>query len=160
MKAHFERLAAYNAWANGRLYAAASARPAAELTTDLGAFFGSILATLNHIMVADLIWAARLRGVAQPPFGLDHVLHDTLAELTPARQAMDADLVRLVAEIDLAAPVHYRRGGTAYQAVPGDLLIHMFNHQTHHRGQVHAMLTRLGAPSPVLDLIYFQRGEG
>ncbi|MEM9781975.1 MAG: DinB family protein [Pseudomonadota bacterium] len=157
MKAHFRMLAAYNAWANARLYAVAGTLTPEALNRDLGAFFGSILATLNHIMVADLIWAARLRDQPQPPFALDHVLHDDMGDLTAARRVLDADLQRLVEEIAPDETIRYTRRGAQITAVAGALMAHLFNHQTHHRGQVHAMLTRLGEDAPALDLIYFQR---
>ncbi|MEL6335625.1 MAG: DinB family protein [Pseudomonadota bacterium] len=157
MKAHFRMLAGYNAWANDRLYATCAALPAEDLARDLGAFFGSILATLNHVMVADLIWLARLRGGAQLPLALDHILHDDFAELAAARRVMDRDVAAVVEEIDPAAILRYLRRGAPQKAVAADLMAHLFNHQTHHRGQVHAMLTRLGTEAPALDLIYYQR---
>ncbi|MEL6197811.1 MAG: DinB family protein [Pseudomonadota bacterium] len=157
MKAHFRMLAGYNAWANQRLYAAAAALPEGEVERDLGAFFGSILATLNHIMVADLIWLTRLRGQAPPPFALDHILHNDLAELAAARTVMDQDIARAVEEVEPTATITYPRRDAMMSAPAADLLAHLFNHHTHHRGQVHAMLTRLGAEAPALDLIYYQR---
>lgn len=157
MKAHFRMLAGYNTWANARLYNACAALPEQAVSRDLGAYFGSILATLNHVMVADLIWLARLRGGAQPAFALDHILHEDLAELAAARRVLDADIARAVEETDPAATVTYARRGMEMAAPAAELLAHLFNHQTHHRGQVHAMLTRLGAEAPALDLVYYQR---
>lgn len=162
MKAHFRMMAAYNAWANRRLYAAAGDLPDAEYRLDLGAFFGSIHATLNHVMVADLIWIARIRGQGNPPFGLDHILHDDLGELTAARKVLDDDIARLVEAQDAASlagdftytTVTDRREVTGALAAA---MAHVFNHQTHHRGQIHALLTRLGQAAPELDLIYYQR---
>ncbi|MEM7508170.1 MAG: DinB family protein [Pseudomonadota bacterium] len=162
MKAHFRMMAAYNAWANRRLYAAASDLPEAEYHLDLGTFFGSAHGTLNHIMVADLIWIARIRGQRNPPFGLDHILHEDLGELTSARKVLDDDIARLVEAQDaasLAGEFTYATV-TDHREVTQPLapaLAHLFNHQTHHRGQVHALLTRLGRAAPALDLIYFQR---
>lgn len=142
-------MAAYNAWANEKLFKVASGLDDAALNRDLGAFFGSVMATLNHIMVADLIWIARLRGQRPPGFGLDHILHDTLEELAAARAVLDPDLQRLVEETDPLAEISYLRRGEAQRADAAALLAHLFNHQTHHRGQVHAMLTAAGAiPEP------------
>lgn len=162
MKAHFEMFAAYNGWANRRLYDAALALPHAEATADRGAAFGSIVGTLNHIMVADLIWLARFRGQRNPPLSLDHVLHDDRAELAAARRVLDADIARFVdglSEADLAAAFTYTTvtDGRAVTQPLGPALAHLFNHQTHHRGQVHALLTGLGHAAPALDLIYYQR---
>lgn len=159
MKAHFEMFAAYNAWANDRLYAAAGNLPGADYRRDCGAAFGSIGATLNHIMVADLIWLARFRGQACP-LALDHILHEDHAELTAARRVLDDDVARFVAEQTdeiLAASFEYRNmQGEPFRQPLDPALAHLFNHQTHHRGQCHAMLTRLAGEAPALDLIYFQ----
>ncbi|MGF1551551.1 MAG: DinB family protein [Paracoccaceae bacterium] len=165
MKAPFATFAAYNAWANARLYASLAPVPPEDLARDLGAFFGSILVTLNHVMVADLIWLARFRGQRPPPFALDHVLHDDLAELSAARRVLDADVAAYVDGLDaaaLAGRFAYLRASTGERLeeplMPA--LAHLFNHQTHHRGQAHAMLTRLGHRAPALDLIYFAREAG
>ncbi|MEL6478412.1 MAG: DinB family protein [Pseudomonadota bacterium] len=162
MKAHFRMLGAYNAWANTRLYAAAAGLSEADYRADLGAFFGSVMATLNHIMVADLIWAARIRGAPNPPFALDHILHDDHAELTAARRVLDHDLITLVETLDedaIAGAFSYRTltGNRAVTEPLAPALAHLFNHQTHHRGQIHALLTRLTGTAPALDLIFFQR---
>ncbi|MEM6679808.1 MAG: DinB family protein [Pseudomonadota bacterium] len=159
MKAHFQMFAAYNAWANARLYGAAGALSRTELDADLGAFFRSILGTLNHIMVADLIWLARLRAQRQPLFELDHVLHSDFAELSAARKVLDDDVIRVVDEAPAAVDdaIAYTRAGREERQGRAQALAHLFNHQTHHRGQVHAMLTRLGHAAPSLDLLYYQR---
>lgn len=163
MKAHFDRFAAYNAWANARLFAACAALPEADLRRDLGAAFGSLLGTLNHLLVTDVIWAARLRGQAGPPWALDHVAHEDFAELTAAREAMDADLIRLVGELteaDMGGQIRYARVSDPSAVIVqprAEALAHLFNHQTHHRGQAHALLTRLTGTAPPLDLLFFQR---
>lgn len=162
MKAHFEMMAAYNAWANGRLMAAAAALPEADYRADLGAAFGSVHGTLNHLVVADRIWLARFRGAPAPGLRLDQIVHDDRAGLDAARRALDDDIVAFVAglgEADIAAEFTYRmvtRDREVTQPM-APALAHFFNHQTHHRGQVHALLTRLTGEAPPLDLIYFQR---
>ncbi len=162
MKAHFEMMAAYNAWANEMLYGAVSELGDADYRADLGAFFSSIHGTLNHVVVADLLWLARFRRQPRPPFSLDAIPHDDREELWAARRVLDADTIRYIGglgEADLA-------GGLTYSMVARDEIVtqpliqalaHFFNHQTHHRGQVHALLTRLTGASPPLDLVYFQR---
>lgn len=162
MKAHFRELAAYNAWANTRLYGAATALPEGDWMRDLGAAFGGVGQTLNHIMVADLIWLSRFRGPASPPFALDHVLHDDPEELWAARRVLDRDVEAFVeglSEAAIAAEFTYRTVTDRREVTQplGPALAHLFNHQTHHRGQAHAMLTRLTGAAPALDLIYFQR---
>ena len=162
MKAHFQMFADYNAWANERLYAAAAGLTKEALEEDLGAFFGSVFGTLNHIMVADLLWLARLREQSAPKLALAGTLHDTLDELTAARRVLDADIVRYadgVTEDELAAEITYTTitGPMTMTQRRDQALAHFFNHQTHHRGQVHALLTRLTGDAPPLDLLFYQR---
>ncbi len=165
MKAHFEMMAAYNAWANARLQGAVEALGEADYRADLGAFFGSVHGTLNHLVVADRIWLARFRGEPPPGLRLDQIVHDDRAGLAAARRALDAEIIDFVAgltEDRLAGDFSYRpitRDGEMTQKL-APALAHFFNHQTHHRGQVHALTTRLTGEAPALDLIYFQRGEG
>ncbi|MEM7528987.1 MAG: DinB family protein [Pseudomonadota bacterium] len=162
MKAHFQMFAHYNAWANERLYAACGTLAKDQLETDLGAFFGSVSATLNHIMIADLLWLARLREQKPPDFSLVDILHDDFAELTAARRVLDADIVRYtddVTEEALADTITYTTitGPMTMTQRRDNALAHFFNHQTHHRGQVHALLTRLTGDAPPLDLLFYQR---
>lgn len=164
LKAHFAMFARYNAWANRRLFDAAAPLPDADRRRDLGAFFGSIHRTLNHLLVTDVIWMARLRGVAPPRWGLDHVAHDGFEDLRAARAAMDADMLGFVAgleEADLTRRVRYRTISAPAEVTQplAEALAHLFNHQTHHRGQAHALLTRLTGAAPSLDLIAMQREE-
>lgn len=162
MKAHFEMMAAYNAWANRRLYAAAASLPEADYRADLGAYFKSVHGTLNHLMVGDILWLARFRGRPNPPLRLDQILHDGRADLTAAREALDTEIIAFIAaqnETSLRADITYSMI-TRPEAVTepiGPALIHFFNHQTHHRGQAHALLTRLTGAAPALDLIYYLR---
>ena len=158
MKAHFQMMAAYNAWANRRLYDAAGRLADADYRTDLGAFFKSVHGTLNHLVVGDLLWLARFRGAPQPPLRLDQILHDDLAGLRAAREALDAEVAGLD-EAWIAGTITYttitRPEAVTEPVAP--LLIHFFNHQTHHRGQAHALLTRLTGEAPPLDLLYYLR---
>ena len=162
MKAHFTMMAAYNAWANRRLYEAAGRLPEADYRADLGASFRSVHGTLNHLLVADLMWMARFRGEPNPPYRLDQILHEDRDALGAARETLDGEIVRFVgglSEERLAAGFTYRlitRDEEVTQPL-APALAHFFNHQTHHRGQAHALLTRLTWEAPALDLIYFQR---
>lgn len=163
MKAHFEMLARYNAWANRKLYAACSELSEEERRRDLGAFFRSLHGTLNHMLVADVIWTARFRGAPNPPWTLDHEAHAVFDELRAARESMDEDIERLCAEFTheaMASDFTYRNtSGKEFTQPLTEALTHFFNHQTHHRGQCHAMLTRLTGAAPEFDLIYFLREE-
>jgi hypothetical protein len=78
MKAHFAKMAKYNAWANGRLYAAASSLPDESYRKNVGAFFGSLHGTLNHLLVTDRIWMRRLTGVGENPEKLNAIMFDDL----------------------------------------------------------------------------------
>ncbi|MEM7211241.1 MAG: DinB family protein, partial [Pseudomonadota bacterium] len=78
MKDHFDMMAAYNIWANNRLYDAALALPDDDYRKDLGAFFKSVHGTLNHLYGTDMIWMSRFRGLPNPPWTLDHIAHDDL----------------------------------------------------------------------------------
>ena len=162
MKAHFEMMAAYNAWANGRVYDAAFALSEDDYRRDCQSAFGSLHGTLNHMFVADVLWLARFRGQPNPPWTLDHVPHDNRRELRPRREALDRDILGFtfaLTQQQLDGDFTYRtvvRPETITQPLTS-ALAHFFNHQTHHRGQCHAMLTRLTGEAPEMDLIYFQR---
>ncbi len=167
MKDHFAMFARYNDWANRRLYARAAELSEADYRADRGAFFGSVQRTLNHLLATDRIWMHRFTGAGPTYARLDAVVHDALQDLGPARKAEDARIVAWVDTLDearLAGPFTYRtitdNREVTQRLAPA--LAHLFNHQTHHRGQVHCLLTAIGGPdaAPPLDLIYFQRETG
>lgn len=165
MKPLFDMLAGYNAWANERVYAAAAALSDADYRADHGAFFGSIHGTLNHLLVGDRIWMHRFTGEGPSPTKLDAILHEDFEGLRAARVAEDARIIAYVASLtpsDLDRTIRYRTISN-----PADIeqqlslaLLHVFNHQTHHRGQVHCLLTRITKEAPSLDLIVYQRETG
>ncbi|OCP36640.1 DinB family protein [Ensifer sp. LC163] len=162
---HFRMFADYNNWANRRLYAAAAELTERDLRQSKGAFFGSVLATLNHILAADRIWMKRFTGEGDAPTALDATLHDDLASLAIAREREDARMIAWIDGLDdarLAATFTYTPLSTPVSITQklGPTLAHVFNHQTHHRGQAHATLTALGRPSIVLDLAFFLWAEG
>lgn len=162
MDDHFLTLARYNAWANARLYRACLDLSETDYRAPRGAFFGSIHGTLNHILVADRIWMARLEGGDAGISALDTILHDDRAALWEARQAHDSAIVAFVEAMPparLTETLAYRTTiGTAQQTPMPLVLGHMFNHQTHHRGQVHGLLSQVPVDPPPLDLLYFTRG--
>jgi uncharacterized damage-inducible protein DinB len=161
MKAHFGMMAAYNAWANRRLFDAAGRLPEADYRADLGAFFGSVHGTLSHLLVGDTIWMARFTGDPPPPWRLDSQPHADLAELRAAREAMDAHIaahIDALSDAEIAGDLIYRNTSEqAFRQPRTEALAHFFNHQTHHRGQVHALLTRITGDAPPLDLLYCLR---
>jgi uncharacterized damage-inducible protein DinB len=162
MLEHLRRMARYNAWANGRLYEACAQLAEAEYRKPRQAFFGSIHGTLNHLLVTDRIWLARIEGNASPKLRLDDQPCGSLAELREARAVEDPRMVRLVdgyAEDDLPKAVRYRLISRPEDtATPLHICwLHLFNHQTHHRGQVHDQLSQTTVAPPPLDLIYHLR---
>lgn len=158
---HFRMFTAYNRWANLRLYEAAAAMSDADYRRDCGVAFQSMHGTLNHILVGDTLWLARFKQAPAPALTLDSVLAETLSELSTLRAEMDAEIIRFSDGLDMD-----RINSTfTYKPVSlpepvtqelGPVLAHLFNHQTHHRGQAHAILTRLCGEAPPLDLIYFR----
>ena len=163
---HFPLLARFNAWANERLYGAVARLPDGDYRKDRGAFFGSIHATLNHLLVVDRLWLGRIEGTDPGIRALDQILHDDFDALRAARRAEDGRIVAFVDGLDegaLRRPVSYRTMAGAPGETRADLiLLTLFNHQTHHRGQVHAMLTQAGVVPPPLDILDYldERGEG
>ncbi|MEP3247574.1 MAG: DinB family protein [Sneathiella sp.] len=158
---HFKKFALYNRWANDRLYSAIAELSSEEQHQDLGAFFGSLNGTLNHVLVGDLLWMERFDGKGPKPATLDTVLHEDFKALKIAREEADERLSRLVSacsEDYLCSYIDYKTSaGIACRDRVSDMLGHMFNHQTHHRGQCHHMLSQLGKSPPPLDIIYLLR---
>jgi uncharacterized damage-inducible protein DinB len=159
--------AGYNAWANERIYDAATKLSDADYRADRGAFFKSVHGTLNHLLVGDRIWMQRFTGWGDSPKQLNAILFDDFGELRAARRAEDHRISDFCATLDdakLAADFSYRTivNATTITQPLAPALDHFFNHQTHHRGQVHALLTAIGGHdlAPSLDLILFQRETG
>lgn len=166
---HFILLARYNADMNARLYDAAAQLPSGELTADRKAFFGSLAGTMNHLLAADTIWlkrfsthparypALRAAEALPMPDSLKRSYGDSVAELRPYREQLDGIISAWAAEIrnaDLDHPFEYRSmAGATYRKRFGDVLLHFFNHQTHHRGQASTLLAQAGVDIGVTDLL-------
>jgi uncharacterized damage-inducible protein DinB len=156
-------MAEYNRWMNEKLYAGCSRLTDEERTRDRGAFFKSIHRTLNHLLWGDRAWLPRFNGktYAAGPAGVDQ--YDDFGALTAARAEMDGEILawaRAVSPAELAEPMTWTSKMYGFtQTQPRWVqVVQMFNHQTHHRGQVHAMLTAAGVdvgPTdvPVLPLL-------
>lgn len=150
----------YNRWQNTSIFSAADTLSSAERARSRGAFWGSIEATLNHVLWGDRLWLSRL-GQGTPPKGTSML--DTIDEggdwesLKKARREQDAaiaDWAASVEQVHLDASFTYVSAaiGKEFTQNIGLLTVHMFNHQTHHRGQVHAMLTAAGATPEDTDI--------
>ncbi len=161
LRDHFNRFARYNAWANERLYDAVGALPPGQAWLPRKAFFGSFMGTLNHLLVGDRLWFARMTGGDMAWFtGLDQTLFEDFAALRAAREATDRVIIDAVALLPLSGTLRYRDSrGEAREKPWSVVLAHVFNHQTHHRGQVHDMLGQCDQTPPVLDLLYFPDTE-
>ncbi len=161
--AYFKQLAAYNAWANRRIYAAALHMPDTLYRRQTGVFFQSLHGTLNHLLLTDRLWLKRLTGDGEHPDRLNAIVHDDLRDLTRARLAEDDRIQRVIdgysdEDVGLAVTYHTTSGQPQRQPL-FEILLHLFNHQTHHRGQAHACCSILnGTEPPSLDLLAFQRG--
>ncbi|MDD3651343.1 DinB family protein [Immundisolibacter sp.] len=151
--------AAYNRWVNTRLYDACAGLSAADYKADLGAFFRSVHGTLNHLLLGDLLWLARIRGTAPPTGRLDAELAPDLPALRRRQAQSDAalcDYLQTCREADLPQPVRYTSvmTGKAMSLPRWTALTHLFNHQIHHRGQLTALLSRLGVDYGNIDLVW------
>ncbi len=166
MAEYFRTLARYNAWANLRLYDACAKLGEVEYRKARPVYFGSIHGTLNHLLAGDRIWLGRLEGVASGVSALDQILYDDLTSLRAARLAEDARIIAFAARLtdtDLAKTLHYRTLAQPQKdmATPLPLVLgHLFNHQTHHRGHAHSLLSQTDVPPPSLDLIFYLRDAG
>ena len=158
---HFKTFAHYNAWANIRIYDACAELSEAEYLKSRPSFFGSIHATLNHILVGDRTWMARFTGGTSGIVALNQELYAEFAGLRVARLAEDALIISYIDNLDdgaLMSWLEYRNVAGEDQADEISILLsHFFNHQTHHRGQAHALLSQTDVPPPQLDLIYYLR---
>lgn len=165
---HVRQMAAYNAWMNGKVYAAAATLSAEEIVADRGAFFGSIHATLTHIAVADTIWLQRFalhpanHAALEPMRGLP-IQRDLTANPFGDFAALSKHRVELDNVISAwahAMTEDHLDHALAYANTRGEhfrkpyffLIMHFFNHQTHHRGQVTTLLTQAGVDVGATDL--------
>ena len=156
MSAHFQMLARYNRIANRRLYAQIAELDDAEYRKQRAGSFGSIHGLLNHILLGDRIWMARFEGGGESTPGLSTVLFDDFSALRMAREHQDAAIESFFGTM---APgflgrsfAYVNNAGKHYVETAGVAVAHFFNHQTHHRGQVHVMLSQTGVQPPSLDL--------
>ena len=150
-------LAQYNAWMNDKLYAACAALSDDERKRDRGAFFGSIHRTLNHILLADSIWMGRFEGKPFAFGGLDQELYASFDELRANRTEMEERIERWargLTDAALAAKIEFTSAITKRTHAPTlwTVVLHFFNHQTHHRGQLTTLLSQAGVDYGTTDL--------
>lgn len=154
-------MARYNAWQNKQLIGFLEALTAEELSRDRGAFFGSILGTASHLLWGDTIWMARFDGGEKPGGSIQETASycADFNEWTKARSTVDGRISRWAASLtdsDLSGELSWYSvaAGRDVSKPMATCVVGFFNHQTHHRGQIHAMLTATGSKAPVSDLAF------
>lgn len=178
MRAHLARMSRYHRWAGRKLYEAAAELPAASLAAESkGLPFHSLQGTILHLVLADAIWLSRIAGVAAVPEGLPVPVTEcgslwqaqdpeawtsnagTFEEMRDMQERLCDRWDALIAdctEESLAAKFSYSNTrGDAMELVLGTVLAHVFNHGTHHRGQMSTALVAAGVKYPAMDLLYF-----
>ncbi len=144
-----------NAWANHRLLTACAGLTRSEFEAPRTSFFPSIQATLNHLLTIDRFYVDALEGgTLGPAAWADPIPCPTLAQLHPAQAAVDRRLIDWCASLDEHGPdriIRVHRGTHVQNERADRLLLHLFQHQVHHRGQAHAMLSGTQIPPPQLD---------
>lgn len=170
---HYQAMARYNAWMNDKLLAVAAELTDAERKRNLGAFFGSIHNTFNHLLLADRIWLGRFTKDAEtfasrdaagdviPLRSLDQVLYEDFEQFTRERRRTDEQITAWIGGLDAGALSEE----FSYSTMRGDpsrhplwwALSHFFNHQTHHRGQLTTLLVQCGRDPGVTDLLVLLR---
>ena len=160
---YFARLARYHAWATHQLLADLVPLSDEEWHRDLRLYFGSVHRTVNHLLLTDTVWYARFAENTSPRVALDAELHtdraavcqalaEAVARWSPWTDGLDAE--RLSGEL-----TYTRNNGEAVRVPFAPALGHVFNHATHHRGQLTAAMTVLGHPGPSLDWVYLLQSE-
>lgn len=167
---HFHLMARYNQRMNRQVFGASATLPEPTLSRDLGAYFHSIIGTLNHLLIVDLLWLQRfshhrdsydsLKRISRypEPGALDGILFEDLEELRAVREELDALIIfwvdNEIESADLSKLFSYanRKGITTTRRF-GELVGHFFNHQTHHRGQLSTLLMQQGADVGITDFL-------
>ena len=162
MLAHPHTLAQFNAWANARLHEACGALSPDQIIEDRAAFFSSILGTLNHILLVDILYRERLEGVSSSFKSLDELLHDNLPDLSAHQREEDQRWLTLTADIGadgLEEPIGFwtLMDDPDRWKVPKHIYFtNLCQHQIHHRGQTHNMVSQAGVEPPPIGYIEFR----
>ncbi len=157
---HVRTMTAYNSWQNHSLYSAANKLSDHDRKQQRGAFFGSIHGTFNHLLWGDMLWISRFTETNPPTvtnMGDTTELHTNWSELRDAREEFDQSMFQWANNIEenwLQCELTWKSVALnrSFTNQAWLLVVHMFNHQTHHRGQIHAMLTSAGVQPDNTDL--------
>lgn len=164
---HAQQMAEYNHWMNQKLYDACRKLTGEQLAENRGAFFGSILGTLNHIVVGDILWLKRFSSTGlstlevmntiPTPESLNSIVFNNLQDLKACREQLDNIILAFTQQItdsELQRVLTYKNSkGIVSNKMLFNLLMHLFNHQTHHRGQISTLLSQCGIDIGVTDLV-------
>ena len=155
-------MAEYNQWMNQKLYAICAAIPDTDRKRDRGAFFQSIHGTLNHLLYGDRAWLGRFTHQPDAVPQLDRLLYEDFEELQQARQSTDQAILtwaRTLTPEWLGQPLEYTSNvDQRTRTLPTWVLVtHLFNHQTHHRGQLTTLLSQMGYNPGITDLPWLPR---
>jgi uncharacterized damage-inducible protein DinB len=164
--AYVQMMARYNQWQNDNLTTAAAQLRDDQRKEEGGAFFGTIHATFNHLIWADRYWMYRFTGSQKPPGGMaqSRLLYEQWDDLLLARATLDQTIIAWADGLDpawLETDISWFSGSKQkVMAQPiAQAVTHVFNHQTHHRGQIHALLTRFGVVPQDTDLVFMELGS-
>lgn len=162
--AHYTLMARYNRWMNEKLYAICADIPDAERKKDRGAFFKSIHGTLNHLLFGDTVWMGRFQN-RNPPTRIIDEMYADFGELRAAREVMDARIIewtQTLSPVWLAAPFSFTSNvDYKTRTLPAWALVaQLFNHQTHHRGQLTTLLSQYGIDPGVTDVPFMPEFAG
>ncbi|WP_446393079.1 DinB family protein [Coleofasciculus sp. E1-EBD-02] len=158
----YELMASYNQWMNQKLYAICAQIPDQKRKENLGAFFDSIHGTLNHLLYGDLAWMGRFTDKPLTDAKIGQIIYEDFSQLRQAREQLDQQIIdwtKTLSEEWLNQPFEYTSNvDRKTRTLPTWVLVtHLFNHQTHHRGQLTTLLTQLGYDPGVTDLPWMPR---
>ena len=152
---NFQLLANFNTWANTKIFSYCKELDDTEYKKDRGAFFSSIHGTLNHLLVVDRAYISRIEGKDPGLKSLNQILYKNLFQLEEARIKEDkrlVDLVNNISEESIHKEITYKGFEISNTYTINIMLITLFNHQTHHRGQIHNMLSQADVKPPQIDI--------
>jgi uncharacterized damage-inducible protein DinB len=163
LSTYFRSQAYNNAWANHRLLTACGQLSGDDLAATRVSFFPTLIATWNHILIVDWFYVSGLEGASLGPAAFDPAIpHPVFADLEREQRAIDRRLIAVCAgltDASIDADVALDRGSRVQTESAGRVLLHLFQHQIHHRGQIHAMLSGTPVDSPQLDEFFLGDGR-